>query len=167
MIYVFFGNGGGKTIAALGLALRARGQNRRVVIIQFMKNRKDTGEYKIAKKIGYKLYQFGRSKFVDLNHPDPEDYKLAAKGLKKAGEVLKTGTQLLILDEINLACAVGLIREKDVISMIRKAPKTTDIVLTGRMAPNRFIKIADGVSEIVKIKHVFDKGIKAKRGIEY
>ncbi|HTY13948.1 MAG TPA: cob(I)yrinic acid a,c-diamide adenosyltransferase [Candidatus Omnitrophota bacterium] len=167
MIYVFYGNGGGKTIAALGLALRARGHSRRVVIVQFMKNFKEAGEYRIAKKIGYQIYQFGRKEFVDIDHPDPKDYELALKGLEKARSVLKTSPQLLVLDEINLACAVGLVKEKDVIALLKKAPKGTDIVLTGRMAPDSFIKLADGVSEIVKIKHAYDRGIKAKRGIEY
>jgi len=167
MIYIFTGNGGGKTIAALGLALRARGQNRKVVIIQFMKGKKDTGEFKIARKIGYQIYQFGRAEFLDINNPEPIDYKLAIEGFKKAKEVIKNKPHLLILDEINLACAIGLLAEKDILSFLKKIPKGIDVALTGRFAPDSFIKIANGASEIVKIKHVFDKGIKAKRGIEY
>ncbi len=167
MIYVFYGNGGGKTIAALGLALRARGHNRRVVIIQFMKNFPDAGEFKMSKKVGYKIYQFGRKGFVDIQHPDPEDYRLATEAFDRAKLELKKKPALLILDEINLACAIGLVKEKDVLALLKKIPASTDVVLTGRMAPNSFIKIADGVSEIVKVKHVYDRGVKAKRGIEY
>jgi len=164
MIYIFTGKGGGKTIAALGLALRARGQGRKVVIIQFMKGQKDTGEYKAAKKVGYKIHQFGRIGFVDINNPEPRDYELALAGFKLAK---KTRADLLVLDEINLATSIGLLKEKEVLSFLKRIPKSRDVVLTGRMVPNSFVKIADGVSEIVKIKHVFDKGIKAKRGIEY
>lgn len=164
MIYIFTGKGGGKTIAALGLALRARGQGKRVTIIQFMKGWKDTGEVKAAKKVGYKIYQFGRKGFVDVENPEPRDYELALAGFKLAQ---KAKPDLLILDEINLAVSIGLLKETEVLAFLKKTPKSRDVVLTGRMVPNSFVKIADGVSEIVKIKHVFDKGIKAKRGIEY
>jgi cob(I)alamin adenosyltransferase len=164
MIYVFTGQGGGKTIAALGLALRACGQGKKVVIIQFMKGRRDTGEYKAARRIGYNIYQFGRKGFVNIDNPEPLDFELALAGLKKARSVK---ADLLILDEISLAVSIGLLPEKEVLTFLRKVPKRMDVVLTGRQVPNSFIKIADGASEIKKIKHVFDKGVKAKRGIEY
>lgn len=164
MIYVFYGKGGGKTIAALGLALRARGQGKKVVVVQFLKGKKDTGEFKIAKKLGYRIFQFGRPQLVDLNNPQPIDFKLALQGWEKAKHAK---ADLLILDEINLAVCAGLVPEKEVLVFLRRVPKGRDVVLTGRNAPDSFIKIADGVSEIVKIKHVFDRGIPAKRGIEY
>ncbi|MFA4905750.1 MAG: cob(I)yrinic acid a,c-diamide adenosyltransferase [Candidatus Margulisiibacteriota bacterium] len=164
MIYVFFGKGGGKTIAALGLALRARGQGKKVAVVQFLKGQKDTGEFKIAKKLGYRIFQFGRSQLIDLAHPQPIDFKLALQGWEKAKQIK---ADLLILDEINLAVCAGLLPEKEVLSFLKKNPPRRDIVLTGRNVPDSFVKIADGVSEIVKIKHVFDRGIAAKRGIEY
>ena len=164
MIYVFTGQGGGKTIAALGLALRSCGQGKSVVIIQFMKGRRDTGEYKAARKVGYKIYQFGRKGFVNVKNPAPLDYELAKNGFKKARSVK---ADLLILDEISLAVAIGLLPESEVLNFLKKMPKSRDLVLTGRQVPNSFLKIADGASEIKKIKHVFDKGVKAKRGIEY
>jgi len=164
VIYVFYGKGGGKTIAALGLALRARGQGKKVIIIQFLKGRRDTGEFKLARRAGYQIFEFGRPELIDLRHPQPLDYKLALQGWEKAK---KAKADLLILDEINLAVSAGLLPEKEVLSFLRKTPKTRDVVLTGRVVPDSFLKIADGVSEIVKIKHVFDRGIPAKRGIEY
>ena len=84
MIYLFTGEGGGKTIAALGLALRAVGQNQKVVVVQFMKGRKDIGEYRIQRKLGpkYKVYQFGRKGFVNLKKPYEIDKKLAKKGFE-------------------------------------------------------------------------------------
>jgi cob(I)alamin adenosyltransferase len=164
VIYVFYGKGGGKTIAALGLALRARGQGKKVVVVQFLKGQRDTGEFKISRRLGYQIFQYGRPQLVDLHHPQPLDYKLALMGWEKAK---KAKAELLILDEINLAVCAGLVPEKEVLAFLRKNPKGRDIVLTGRNAPDSFIKIADGVSEIVKIKHVFDRGVPAKRGIEY
>lgn len=169
MIYLFTGEGGGKTIAALGLALRSVGQERRVMVIQFLKGRKDTGEYKIAKRLKpyLKIYQFGRKEFVDLRNPTKKDKLLAKQGFEFAKQSLKLKPQLLILDEINLAIAAGMLSEKEVIAFLRKIPKRIDVVLTGRHASTRLYRVADGVSVIKKVKHVFDRGIPARRGIEY
>jgi len=169
MIYLFTGEGGGKTIAALGLALRSVGQKRKVIMIQFLKGRKDTGEYKIAQKLKpyFRLYQFGRKGFVDLKNPDKADRALAEEGFKFARQCLKNKPALLILDEINLAMAAGMISEKKVLAFLRKAPKSIDVVLTGRHASQRLYRAADGVSVIKKVKHVFDRGIPARKGIEY
>lgn len=169
MIYVFTGNGGGKTIAALGLALRSLGHGRRVVIIQFMKGRRDIGEYKLQKKLkGLKFFQFGRKKFVDLRHPLEKDKELARRGFEFAKRALKElRPQLLILDELNLAAKIGLINTEDMVKFLKRVPRNIDVVITGRNAPRSLIKMADGVSEVRKIKHVFEQGYKAKKGIEY
>jgi cob(I)alamin adenosyltransferase len=169
MIYLFTGNGGGKTIAALGLALRSIGHKHKVVVIQFMKGRKDVGEYKAAKRLFpcLKLYQFGREEFVNLRHPAEEDKKLAKAGFEFAKKALKKKPNLLILDEISLAIAIKLLDLKDVLSFLKGIPKTTDVVLTGRRASRKLYKIANGVSVIKKVKHVFDKGVSARKGIEY
>ena len=168
-IYLFTGNGGGKTIAALGLGLRSYSQGGRVVVVQFMKGRKNIGEFRVQKKLGrrFKVYQFGSKKFVNLARPSKKDRMLAEKGLKFSRRTLKNKPDLLILDEINLACAVKLLKVKDVISMLREIPAGTDVVLTGRRAPKAFVKIADGVSIIKKVKHPFDRGVPARRGIEF
>lgn len=169
MIYLFTGEGGGKTIAALGLALRSVGQKRKVIIIQFLKGRKDTGEYKIARKLRpyYKVFQFGRKKLINLRKPSPLDVALAEKGFAQAKKSLREKPKLLILDEINLAIAAGMLPEKDVMAFLRKIPKTVDVVLTGRHASKRLYRVADGVSVVKKVKHVFDRGIQARKGIEY
>jgi len=169
MIYLFTGEGGGKTIAALGLALRSVGQKRRVIVIQFLKGRKDTGEYKIAKRLKpyLKIYQFGRKEFVDLKDPTEKDKILVRQGFEFAKQSLKSKPHLLILDEINLAMAAGMLSEKEVIAFLQKIPKRIDVVLTGRRASTRLYGIADGVSVIKKVKHVFDRGIPARKGIEY
>lgn len=169
MIYLFTGEGGGKTIAALGLALRSVGHKRKVIVIQFLKGRKDIGEYKAAKKLEpyLKFYQFGRKEFVNLRKPTKEDLVLAHRGFEFAKKCVRKKPDLLILDELNLAVAYDLVPEKEVIEFLRKVPKSIDVVLTGRRASTRLYRLADGVSVVKKVKHVFDRGIPARKGIEY
>lgn len=169
MIYLFTGEGGGKTIAALGLALRAVGHRRRVIMVQFMKGRKDTGEYKAAKKLApyLQIYQFGRKELINLRHPLAEDKALANKGFEFAKKAVGKKPKLLILDEINLAIASRFLNQKEVINFLRKIPKSIDVVLTGRRASQKLYRIADGISVIRKVKHVFDRGIPARKGIEF
>ncbi len=114
--YLYTGIGAGKTTNSLGLALRSLGHGHRVVIIQFMKGRKDIGECLFKEKIGelgdkYEIYQYGRIGFVDLDNPSEEDKEKAGEGLEKAKNVLNDPPHLLILDEINLAVSVGLLDE--------------------------------------------------------
>jgi cob(I)alamin adenosyltransferase len=169
MIYLFTGEGGGKTIAALGLALRSVGHRRKVIMIQFLKGRKDIGEYKAARKLRpyLKIFQFGRKEFVDLKKPAPRDRALAKKGLAFAQSCLRKKPQLLILDEINLAVAAKILPESKVVAFLKKIPKTMDAVLTGRRASQKLYRIADGVSVVKKVKHVYDRGVPARKGIEY
>jgi cob(I)alamin adenosyltransferase len=169
MIYLFTGEGGGKTIAALGLALRSVGHKHKVIIIQFLKGRKDIGEYKIAKKLApyLKLYQFGRSELINLKKPSAEDKLKAQAGFEFAKKCLRRRPNLLILDEINLAIAAGLLKLNEVIHFLKAVPPSIDIVLTGRHAASRLYKVADGVSVVKKVKHVYDRGIPARKGIEY
>ena len=123
-IHLYTGEGEGKTTTALGLALRAVGHGYKVIIIQFMKGRKNIGEYLIKERLApeYEIYQFGKEKFVNLENPSEEDKKLAQKGLEFARESLRKKPRLLILDEINLAIAIGLIELKEVLNFLRKSP---------------------------------------------
>jgi cob(I)alamin adenosyltransferase len=134
-----------------------------------MKGRKDVGEYKAAKRFSpyFKVYQFGRKGFVDPKDPSPADRALAAKGFEFAKKVLKNKPNLLILDEINLAISFGLLELEDVIKFLKRIPASVDVVLTGRRASKKLYRIADGVSIVEKVKHVFDKGVPARKGIEY
>ncbi len=169
MIYLFTGEGGGKTIAALGLALRSVGHRHKVIMVQFLKGRTETGEFQAAKKLSpyLKIYQFGRRELVNLRKPDPADVALAQKGFDFARRAVKMKPRLLVLDEINLAIAAGLIPEKEAIAFLRSVPSSIDVVLTGRRASRRLYRLADGVSVIRKVKHVYDRGIAARKGIEY
>ena len=154
-IYIYTGSGEGKTVAALGLALRALGHGKKVVVFQFLKGRKDIGEYKIRKKLGprFKIYQFGRKEFIDLKKPSSYDIKLAEAGLNFAKAELRKKPDLLILDEVNLAAASKLLKIKEVLDLLKKAPAKTTVVLTGRSAPKEFKDMASLVSEIKEVKY--------------
>jgi len=178
LVYLWTGEGGGKTTSALGVALRALGHGKKVVIIQFLKGRKEVGEYRIKDKLGpnYEIYQFGREEFVDLSNPTKKDLELAQKGLNFAEKKLKEKPFLLVLDEINLITGPrkvkgkkvkGLIDIQDLLRLLDKIPPKTTIYLTGRYAQKRLIERADFVSEIKEIKHPMQKGIPAREGIEY
>lgn len=168
LIYLWTGEGAGKSTSAFGTALRAVGHKKKVVIIQFLKGRKNVGEYKVAKllKPYYKIYQFGRRQFVNLRKPTKRDRELAKAGLEFARKVLREKKPfLLILDEINLAAAAGLLDIDEVINLLNSAPKRTTIYLTGRYAPKKLIERADVVNEIREVK--YPKHIKARAGIQY
>lgn len=169
LIHLYTGDGEGKSITAFGLALRAVGHGYKVTIIQFMKGRKNIGEYKIKSRLSpeYEIHQFGRSEFIDLENPDPVDFRHARQGLAFANEALKKRPRLLILDEINLAVATGLLRLEDVLNLLEEIPAFTTVVLTGRRAPERLIERADLVTEMREIKHPMKNGIPARKGIEY
>ena len=167
LVYLWTGNGAGKTTSALGAALRALGHNHKVVIVQFMKGRKDIGEYKIKKKLGknYEIVQFGRKGWVNLRKPAKEDKKMAEKALEYAEKAVRRKPNLLILDEVNLAAAIGLIPQKKILSIIEKADPKTAIYLIGRYAPKEFIDRADFANEVNVIKQ--RKKFPARKGIEY
>ena len=165
---MYTGTGGGKTTNALGLALRSVGHSHKVVIIQFMKWWKNTGEYKIRKRLKpyYEIYQFGRKGWIGLSNLGEEDKKLAKKGLKFAEKVVKEREpHLLVLDEINLAVHCKLLDASEVLELLDKVPEKTDVVLTGRYAPKELVDRADFVNEIVDVKH--PEKIPTTKGIQY
>jgi cob(I)alamin adenosyltransferase len=166
-IFVYTGEGAGKTTAALGLALRSLGHGYKVIVIQYMKGRKNTGEYKFQKyNKNYKVYQFGTPKFIrPISKAKEIDKKLAENGLEFILEAIKQKPKLLILDEINLAAAIGLLDSEKVIETIKKIPKTIDVVMTGRYAPKSFIQMADYANEMKLLK--MPKKMAAKKGIQY
>jgi cob(I)alamin adenosyltransferase len=166
-IHVYTGNGGGKTTAALGVAMRSLGQGHRVDVVQFMKGRKDLGEVKLQKKIpGFTVYQFGRKEFVDLKKPSVKDEELANQALGFAEELMKEKTppQLIILDEINLAAAIGLVDVEEVLKMMSRIPPGIDVYMTGRKAPRAVMKMADYVTVVKDKKRA---KVSARAGIDY
>jgi cob(I)alamin adenosyltransferase len=167
-VYLYTGLGAGKTANALGLALRSVGHKRKVIIIQFLKWWKNTGEYKIQNMLApyYEIYQFGRKGWVGLGTLGDADRKLARKGLEFAEKVVKEKKpQLLVLDEINLALYCNLLDLPEVIAFLNRMPKKTDVVLTGRYAPQELVDRADFVNEIVAVK--YPKEMVTTQGIQY
>jgi cob(I)alamin adenosyltransferase len=149
LIQVYTGTGKGKTTASLGLALRACGHGLKVYMIQFMKGRIDYGELKAAQNIeGLTIEQFGRPEFVDKESPAQEDVKLAGEALQRSEDVILSGEyDMVILDEINVALEWNLIELEDVIDLLRRKPKSVEIILTGRYARKEIMDLADLVSE--------------------
>jgi cob(I)alamin adenosyltransferase len=166
-IYLWTGNGAGKTTSALGVALRCAGHKQKVVVVQFMKGRKDIGEIKVAKKLApyYNIYQFGKKTWVDLKNPSSIDVEKAYEGLVFAVQQAKKKPKLMILDEINLAAKIGLLKIDDVLKALNDISKHTIVYLTGRYAPKKLIDRADFVNEIKEVKK--PKKYAARKGIEY
>jgi len=168
MIQVYTGDGKGKTTAALGLALRSLGQGKKVCFIQFMK-KGNFGEIKALKKFkNMTVKQFGRCSFVNLREPNSADRQAAKKGLLFASRVISRGNfDVIILDELNVAMSLGLVSERAVLSLLERVSLSTEIVLTGRGAHAKIMKRADLVTEMKAIKHYYNQGVKARKGIEY
>ncbi|KAF2957569.1 cob(I)yrinic acid a,c-diamide adenosyltransferase [Thermotoga sp. Ku-13t] len=166
-VHVYTGNGKGKTSAALGLALRALGHGMRVYIAQFLKGM-DYGELHSLKRFeNVTLERFGRPKFIH-GKPDEEDVRLAMEGLNRCREVVSSGEyDIVIMDEANIAVFLGLFSVQDLLEVVAKRHERTEVVITGRYAPEELIDVADLVTEMVEIKHYYSKGVQARKGIEY
>lgn len=169
MIHIYTGNGKGKTTAALGLAMRAAGHGLRVLIIQFMKGKIDYGELETVKKLeNISIEQHGRPDFVNPEKPDPEDLRLAEKGLARAREaILSKEYDVVVLDEINVAVNFGLLKAEQVVGLLEKKPKELELILTGRYMPEEFAQHADLITECRELKHYFNEGISARKGFDY
>jgi len=169
LVQVYTGNGKGKSSAAFGLALRAIGRGLKVYIIQFIKGGFDYGELYIVDKLpNLTLKAFGRGKFVTEKPPGKADVEPAEEAFALAEGVVKSGEyDIVILDEINVALNLKLIQIEKVLELIKNKPKHVELVLTGRYAPNEIIEAADLVTEMKEVKHPFNKGFQARKGIEY
>jgi cob(I)alamin adenosyltransferase len=190
LVQVYTGEGKGKTTSSLGLALRAIGQGYKIYMIQFLKSG-DTGElFSIKKYIpNMTITQFGKEAIADkqlkmfefdgkgdLNGAggdynflsDEAEKEPARRALEHAFNITNSGNyDLVILDEINCAMHKGLIAVEAVLKLIEDKPENVELILTGRDAPHQIIERADLVSEIMMRKHPWEKGIDARRGIEY
>lgn len=170
LIIVYTGNGKGKTTSALGVALRASGYDKKILIIQFIKTW-FTGEKKALEKLpNIEFYQMGEG-FVRIQNdtlPIEDHENSAINALTFAQEKLASNEyNIVILDEINVALHEKLLNLDDVIKLVKDKPKETDLILTGRNAHEKIIELADLVTEMKEIKHPYQKGIKAKPGIDY
>ena len=169
LIQVYTGDGKGKTTCALGLAFRAVGHGFKVYMVQFMKGR-DTGELRAAARLApdFTIRSFGRPGLVNLRSPAPEDRELVREAWDLARGVIRAGDHdLVILDEINLALAYGLIPWEEALQSLKQRPPWVEVILTGRAAPPELIALADLVTEMTPLKHYYLDGVPARRGIEW
>jgi len=169
LVQLFTGNGKGKTSAAVGTVIRALGHGLRVYIVYFMKGDYPSGERRILSKLSnVKMVSFGQKGFIDPANIKPEEKEQARLALAAARDAMLSGNyDLIVLDEINIAVAWKLIELDEVVKLIRDKPPNVELILTGRQADARLIKLADLVTEMVKVKHPYDKGIKTRKGIDY
>ena len=169
---VYTGKGKGKTTAALGIALRAAGYKKKICMIQFIKGSWHYGEMDSSKKLEPELEMVAIGKgfvgIIDDKSPKEDHEKIAKEAIKISNEKIQSGKyDIVILDEINYAVNLGLISLDEVISLIKSKPQKLDLVLTGNHAKDEVIEIADLVTEMKEIKHPFQQGIKAKKGIDF
>ncbi len=173
-IQVYTGNGKGKTTASLGLAMRALGRCWKVLIIMFTKGGNDYGELNSFRELSpeiannLKIVQAGLDRIVYENNKTQDDSEAIKKGWELAKQAIKNHEyQLIILDEANIAIDLGILDVDEVVNVLKNKPDEMEIVLTGRNANPKIIEIAHLVSKIEPVKHYWDTGIAARKGIEY
>ncbi|HEY8055889.1 MAG TPA: cob(I)yrinic acid a,c-diamide adenosyltransferase [Terriglobales bacterium] len=171
LIIIHTGPGKGKTTAAMGTGLRAVGAGLRVLMLQFIKGSWHYGELDAVKAFGdkYVIRQMGRG-FVKVGaeKPDPEDVRLVQEAWEEAKREISSGDwDLVILDEINYAIGYHMLDPEPVAEFLATKPESVHVILTGRNAHPKLVEIADTVTEMREVKHAYQKGIEAQRGIEY
>ena len=169
LVQIFTGEGKGKTSAALGVVLRALGHGLRVCIVVFMKGDYPYGEWEVLSKLSnVKIARFGFRTFTDPANIKPEEIEQAKQALAAAREAMLGGNyDLVVLDEVNVATAWKLVELDEVVRLIRDKPPNVELILTGRHADTKLVQLADLVTECLKIKHPYDKGITSRKGIDY
>jgi len=179
LVLINTGTGKGKTTAALGTAIRAWGDGQKVLILQFIKGSWKYGELKAIETLGkaegrIEIRPMGDG-FVFHNKKDPENEERLAEKKELARrawdmvrkEVMSGAWDLIVLDEINYAIHFGMLESEEVAGLIRERPPRLNMILTGRYAPKELIDLADTVTEMTLVKHAFQKGIRARKGIEF
>ncbi len=167
LVQVYTGDGKGKTTAALGLATRAAGQGLRVLFLQFLKGYPRCGEHRAMERCQlFEIVQPNCGSAFRLNPEQLREQALAV--LARARAVLQSGEyDLLVLDEVLTACKVGALQTKEILDLIDRRGAGVELVLTGRGAPPEVLAVADLATEMRLLKHPYEKGIKARKGIEY
>ncbi|QTL98790.1 cob(I)yrinic acid a,c-diamide adenosyltransferase [Iocasia frigidifontis] len=165
-IHVYTGNGKGKTTAAIGLTIRAVGAGFKVFFGQFVKG-EEYSEIKALKKLdNVVVKQYGRDCFI-RNEPAEEDIMVARQGLAEMSDILQSGDyQLVVMDEANIAVYYKLFSLEELIEVLQNRADGVEVVITGRMAEEGLIKIADLVTSMEEVKHYYQQGIQARIGIE-
>ena len=166
-VQVYTGNGKGKTTAAIGLAIRSLGAGWRVFIAQFLK----AGEYSEHKALAkfsdhLTIKTYGRNVFIK-GKPEDEDIRLAQAAYEEIAEIVASGRyNLVILDEANVAVHYGLLTVDQILDLVDRRAEGVELVITGRYAHPQLLDRADLVTEMREVKHYYQRGIKARRGVE-
>jgi cob(I)alamin adenosyltransferase len=168
LIIVNTGDGKGKTTAALGVALRACGYGMKVIMLQFFKGKWKYGELRSAPKLGtFEIRPMGHG-FTWESKDIEVDKRMVGEAWQAAcAEMLSGKYDLVILDEINYALSYGFLPVEEVVEFLKNKPPMLHVILTGRKAKSEIIEIADMVTEMRDIKHPFQQGIAAQKGIEF
>jgi len=173
-IQVYTGNGKGKTTASLGLAMRALGRDWKVLIVMFTKGGNDYGELNTFRQFSprisenLRIVQAGLDRVIYKANENEQDHKKIKRGWNIVKKAVKNDEyQLIIMDEANIAIDMGILDVDEVIDVLKNKPDEMEIVLTGRNAHPKIVEIAHLVSKIEPVKHYWDKGISARKGIEY
>jgi cob(I)alamin adenosyltransferase len=171
LIIVNTGPGKGKTTAAMGTGLRAVGNGMKVLMLQFLKGSWHYGELDAVQAFGDKfvMKQMGRG-FVKVGgaETDPEDIRLVEEAWAEAEKAILAGEwDMVILDEINYAISYGMLDASKVVEALKRKPEMVHVILTGRNAHPSIVEAADTVTEMREVKHAYQRGVMAQRGIEY
>jgi len=168
LLLINTGDGKGKSTAAFGTLMRAVARGWRVAVIQFLKSGEwSVGEEKIARDLGVDWWAVGDGFTWDSTDMD-ESQAIAAAGWEHAKErIVSADYDLVVLDELTYPVNFGWVDIDDVVRVLRERPEKVNVILTGRDAPSELVEIADTVTEMRKVKHAFDAGILARRGIDY
>lgn len=168
LVLVNTGDGKGKSTAAFGTAIRAIARGWRVAVIQFLKSGEwSVGEEKVGRQVGIDWFALGDGFTWDSNDME-ETEAISREAWSVAEEKIESGEyDVIILDEVTYPINWGWIPVTDVVEAIETRPESVNVILTGRDAPVEIIEIADTVTEMRKVKHAFDRGVMARRGIDY
>ncbi|MFC6645976.1 cob(I)yrinic acid a,c-diamide adenosyltransferase [Granulicella cerasi] len=175
LVLIHTGPGKGKTTAALGTAFRAAGNGMRVLVLQFLKGSWHYGELDAASALSqqpgfrYEMRQLGRG-FVKVGgaEADPDDLQMVADAWAECErEIRSDAWDMIVLDEINYAIGYGMLDAEAVAKVLRERPEMLHVILTGRNAHPALVELADTVTEMREVKHAYQKGVLAQRGVEF
>ncbi|MFZ5478178.1 MAG: cob(I)yrinic acid a,c-diamide adenosyltransferase [Myxococcota bacterium] len=166
LLLVHTGDGKGKTTSAFGVALRAAGQDMRVHVVQFIKGSREAGEVTALRRLGVPVERAGEG-FTWEVRSDERQRELAAFGMERAMAAVAGGLDVLVLDEVNIALAKGFLDVGEFLAWLGSLPDELHVLCTGRGAPAALVEAADLVTEHKLVKHPFERGIRAQRGVEF
>ncbi|MBU0988846.1 MAG: cob(I)yrinic acid a,c-diamide adenosyltransferase [Proteobacteria bacterium] len=167
LIHIYYGQGAGKTTNAIGLAIRAAGEGRRVDFVQFMKSG-NSGEVTILETIADVHYRCaGEHPYIMSKGPAQIHYEHARKALRFAFAAIDRETDLLICDEVLDTILFKLLQKEQILDFMKRCKKKVELIMTGRDAPEEIIELADHAVELIQVKHPYYCGAIARKGIEY